>query len=65
MIRKYDTVEEQREGLELVASNIEEWWRTLAENNAFGKMDLSIPAKSDAGTLRLIASKLGEQHGRS
>ena len=53
--RTYDTVEEQRRGLEAVASNIEGFWRTLAEKS---ELDLSIPAKHDAECLRVIASKL-------
>jgi hypothetical protein len=56
----FDTVEEQLAGLETVASNIEGYWRTLAESTV-DHGDQSIPAKSDAGTLRLIASKLGKQ----
>ena len=57
-IKTFDTVEEQREALEGVACGIEDFWRELAENHALGKLDLSVPAKSDADCLRLIASKL-------
>jgi hypothetical protein len=57
-IRTYDTVEEQRDGLEIVARNIEIFWRHFAEE-ARGGIDLSIAVEGDAGTLRLIASKLG------
>jgi hypothetical protein len=56
-IRTFDTVEEQREALEGVAQNIEGFWRLLAESTV---PHLSVPAESDAKTLRTIAGKLGE-----
>ncbi len=56
-LRTFDTAEEQRFGLEGVASNIEKFWRELAEKGLDG-LDLSVAVKSDVGTLRAIASKL-------
>jgi hypothetical protein len=56
-IRTFDTVEEQRAGLESVAKNIEGFWNNIAKMGVCG--DMTDAAKSDAGTLRLIASKLG------
>lgn len=57
-IKTFDTVAEQREGLESVARNIEKFWRELAEE-ARGGLDLSVCVESDTAALRLIASKLG------
>ena len=57
-LNAFDTVEDQREGLEAVARNIEKFWCVLAEE-ARGGIDLSIAVEGDAATLRLIASKLG------
>lgn len=56
--KTFDTVDEQRKGLEAVAKNLEGFWRELAER-ACGGIDLSVAVRSDADTLRQIASKLG------